>query len=125
MSNTFEQLTLGAQFDHHVTRMEQRFESVREFRGLVLWTGVLRLWEKRFKKREKQIAGELMLLESEVRAGDRESALSRLGKLKGLLGMLCLFLTSATLLPEAGEQFIRRAGGRSMRVRRVEGAEAI
>lgn len=90
--------------------------------GLKLWSMALRDWLSDVTARRKHAYEQLMLLETEVEAGDRAAALERLGRIKGMIIAVCMGLIIWGVV--AAEPMIRpRGGGSVVRVvRREEGA---
>lgn len=110
-------------------RMDGRLDVLRQF-GLKLWTGVLRssLADLGRSRREhaKQVAGELMQLESEIRAMEKDlpaqqldGVLNRIAKLKALLLVLFLGLVGWTAVDLANESMLRPRSVRRAGIRKV------
>lgn len=117
-----EQLTLWQEgpaiFDHFDRTMDKTHQP-----GMKVWTGALRDWFADLIGHRERAYQELMQLEMEVEQGKRKQALVRLGRIKGMLAVVCFGLLSLSIW-QVGEQEVRRPRGgvRIVRVSREDAA---
>tara|TARA_R100000027_G_scaffold54802_4_gene43916 strand:+ start:11553 stop:11927 length:375 start_codon:yes stop_codon:yes gene_type:complete len=113
--NTETQLTIWEEPTAILSSYDHTMEKTNR-PGLKLWSRALRAWVSDLIHHRDDTYEQCMLLEMEIERGDTQAALARLGRIKGMLAVLCLGLVLSQLI-QVGSQEVRRPQGNARVVR--------